>query len=45
MYQDFRGDKDKVLEGIDKGIDYLERERKKVKLELNELKNQLKGLW
>ena len=44
MYQDFRGDKDKVLEGIDKGIDYLERERKKVKLELNELKNQLKGL-
>ena len=44
LYQDFRGDRDKVIEGLDKGIDYLERERKKVKLELNDLKNQLKGL-
>ena len=39
---DFRGDRDKVLEGIDKGLKYLEVERKKVKSELNKLQNQLK---
>ena len=38
---DFRGDRDKVLEGIDKGLKYLEVERKKVKSELNKLQNQL----
>ena len=32
---DYRGDRDKVLEGIDKGLKYLEVERKKVKSELN----------
>ena len=32
---DFRGDRDKVLEGIDEGLKYLEVERKKVKSELN----------
>ena len=36
---DFRGDRDKLLEGIDKGLKYLEVERKKVKLELNSLSN------
>lgn len=34
---DYRGDRDKVLEGIDKGLKYLEVERKKVKSELNNL--------
>ena len=38
---DWRGDRDKVLEGIDKGLKYLEVERKKVKSELNKLQNQL----
>ena len=37
---DFRGDRDKVLEGIDKGLKYLEIERKKVKSELNNLNPQ-----
>ncbi len=32
---DFRGDRDKVLEGIDESLRYLEIERKKVKSELN----------
>ena len=32
---DYRGDRDKILEGIDKGLKYLEVERKKVKSELN----------
>ena len=34
---DFRGDRDKVIEGIDEGLKYLEVERKKVKSELNNL--------
>ena len=32
---DFRRDRDKVLEGIDEGLKYLEVERKKIKSELN----------
>ena len=35
ILQDFRGDRDKVLEGIDRGLKFLEIERKKVKTKLN----------
>ena len=37
ILQDFRGDRDKVLEGIDKGLKFLEIERKKVKTKLYKL--------
>ena len=45
LYKDFRGDKEKVLEGINKGVRFLEVERKKVKSELNDIQNQLKRLY
>ena len=45
LYEDFRGDKEKVLEGINKGLRFLEVERKKVKSELNDIQNQLKKLY
>lgn len=42
LNHDYRGDRDKVLEAIDKGLKYLETEKKKVKSELKDYQNQFK---
>ena len=39
VMEDFRGDKEKVLKGIQKGIKYLDSKREIIKSELNILKN------
>ena len=37
--EDFRGDKEKVLKGVQKGIKYLDSKKEKIRSELNILKN------
>ena len=34
---DYRGDKDKVIEGLEKGLKHLNKEKKKLELELKNL--------
>ena len=44
LYEDFTGDKDKVLDAINEGMKYLELKRKKTKNRLNILKDKTNRL-
>ena len=39
VMEDFRGDKEKVLKSVQKGIKYLDSKKEKIRSELNILKN------